>query len=45
MTEWITVKDKKEDQIEKKVENEWIKKKIKPEEKLIKQNKKRAVVR
>ena len=33
MTEWITVKDKKEDQIEKKVENEWIKKKIKPKEK------------
>ena len=32
MTEWITVKDKKEDQIEKKVENEWIKKKIKPKE-------------
>ena len=33
MTEWITVKDKKEDQIEKKVENEWIEKKIKPQEK------------
>ena len=32
MTAWITVKDKKEEEIEKKVENEWIKKKVKPEE-------------
>ena len=33
MTEWITVKDKKEDQIERKVENEWIKKKENLQEK------------
>ena len=32
MTAWITVKDKKEEEIEKKVENQWIKKKVKPEE-------------
>jgi len=32
MTAWITVKDKKEKEIEKKVENQWIKKKVKPEE-------------
>ena len=29
MTAWITVKDKKEEEIEKKVENQWIKKKSK----------------
>jgi len=32
MTAWIKVKDKKEEEIEKKVENQWIQKKVKPEE-------------
>jgi hypothetical protein len=31
MSEWITVKDKKEKEIETEVKNEWIKKKVKPE--------------
>jgi len=31
MSEWITVKDKKEKEIQKEVKNEWIKKKVKPE--------------